>query len=36
MTPYLEKLGVGDSFNVEGPFGKFDYKSGGRVILDGV
>lgn len=36
MTPYLEKLEVGDIINVEGPFGKFAYKPGGIVILDGV
>lgn len=36
MTPYLEKLEVGDSFHVEGPFGKFNYKPGGVVVLDGV
>lgn len=36
MTPFLEKLEVGDKINVEGPFGKFNYKAGGVVVLDGM
>ncbi len=36
MTPYLEKLEVGAQINVEGPYGKFDYKAGGIVAIDGV
>lgn len=36
LTPYLEKLEVGAIINVEGPFGKFAYKPGGVVVLDGV
>lgn len=36
MTPYLETLGVGAQINVEGPFGRLDYKAGGIVVIDGV
>jgi NAD(P)H-flavin reductase len=36
LTPYLEKLGVGDKINVEGPYGKFDYREKGIVVVDGV
>lgn len=25
LTPYLEKLGIGDKIHLEGPYGKFGY-----------
>ena len=28
MTPYIEKLKVGDTVDVEGPLGRFSYKKG--------
>jgi nitrate reductase (NAD(P)H) len=36
MTPYLETLDIGAKINVEGPFGRFDYKAGGIVSIDDV
>ena len=33
LTPYLEKLNIGDKIHMEGPFGKFGYEAGGNVIL---
>lgn len=35
LTPYLETLEVSDTINVEGPFGRFNYKPGGVVVVDG-
>lgn len=35
LTPYLEKLEVGDKIHVDGPYGRFSYKAGGVVIIDG-
>ena len=35
LTPYLEKLGIGDKIHIDGPFGRFSYKPGGVVIIDG-
>jgi ferredoxin-NADP reductase len=35
LTPYLETLNVGDTINVEGPFGRFGYEPKGTVIVDG-
>ena len=36
MTPYLETLDIGAKINVEGPFGRFNYKAGGIVSIDDV
>jgi hypothetical protein len=33
LTPFLEKLNVGDKLHVEGPFGKFAYEEGGNITL---
>jgi Na+-transporting NADH:ubiquinone oxidoreductase subunit NqrF len=33
LTPFLEKLKVGDKVHMEGPFGKLRYESGGNAIL---
>ncbi len=33
LTPYLQKLNVGDKIHIEGPLGKFGYEKGGNVIL---
>lgn len=35
MTPYLEKLNIGDKINVDGPYGRFGYKAGGICVIDG-
>lgn len=35
MTTYIESLKEGDTINVEGPFGRFGYKAGGVVVIDG-
>jgi cytochrome-b5 reductase len=35
ITPYLEKLEIGDRINIDGPFGRFDYKQGGRILIEG-
>jgi cytochrome-b5 reductase len=33
LTPYIEKLEVGDKVHLEGPFGSFGYEGNGKVIL---
>lgn len=34
MTTWIESLNLGDTIDVEGPLGKFDYQPGGIVITN--
>jgi NAD(P)H-flavin reductase len=33
LTTYIETLNVGDTINVEGPFGRFSYEKGGVIVI---